>query len=144
MTVGNAKGIYNDLLVYFAERQDKLFIVITAPPLADAETDSWHAGNARAFNNWLVREWPREYPHNNVAVFDFYNVLTSSANHHRLRDGRVQHMVASRQNASAYPTETYDRHPNPAGGRKATSEFAPLLNVYYHCWKGSGDCPPRE
>jgi hypothetical protein len=31
-TVGNAKGIYNDILEYFATQQDKLFILITSPP----------------------------------------------------------------------------------------------------------------
>ena len=34
-TVSNAKGIYNDLLEYFQTRQDKLFVVITAPPVQD-------------------------------------------------------------------------------------------------------------
>jgi len=33
--VSNAKAAYNSLLPYFATRQDKLFVVITAPPLAD-------------------------------------------------------------------------------------------------------------
>jgi hypothetical protein len=31
-TIANAKGIYSDILAYFATRQDKLFTVITAPP----------------------------------------------------------------------------------------------------------------
>ncbi|MBU0594544.1 MAG: hypothetical protein KKH74_12525 [Gammaproteobacteria bacterium] len=49
-TVANAKGIYNDLLEYFRTRQDKLFIVITAPP----QQDPTYAANARAFNQWLA------------------------------------------------------------------------------------------
>jgi len=36
-TVGNAKGIYNDILECFSTRQDKLFVVITAPPLVANE-----------------------------------------------------------------------------------------------------------
>lgn len=143
MTVGNAKGIYNDILAYFAERQDKLFVVITAPPLSGAETDGAHAANARAFNNWLVHDWLRDYPHRNVAVFDFYNVLTHADNHHWVRGDEVEHIVASGQNTSAYASDEWDSHPNPAGDLKATSEFVPLLNVYYHCWKGSGDCSAR-
>ncbi len=143
MTVGNAKGIYNDLLVYFAERQDKLFVVITAPPLSAAETDGHHAANARAFNNWLANDWLRDYPHRNVAVFDFYNVLTSPDNHHWVQDNQVRHQVNNGQNTSAYASDEWDSHPNPHGDLKATSEFVPLLNVYYHCWKGSGDCPAR-
>jgi hypothetical protein len=54
MTVANAKGIYNDLLTYFSNHQNKLFIVITAPPLTTNDTDSNHAANARSLNNWLV------------------------------------------------------------------------------------------
>ena len=50
ITVANAKAVYNDILTYFATRQDKLFIVITAPPLMESETtDPIHAANARAF-----------------------------------------------------------------------------------------------
>ena len=51
-TVSNAKGIYIDLLNYFSAHQEKLFVVITAPPLRNAT----YAANARAFNNWLVND----------------------------------------------------------------------------------------
>ena len=76
-TVQNAKGIYNDLLGYFATRQDKLFIVVTASPLIESETTPEAAANARAFNIWLVEDWLKNYPYRNVAVSDLYNVLTS-------------------------------------------------------------------
>ncbi len=74
LTVSGAKYVYNTILHYFATRPDKLFIVITAPPLSDRT----YAANARAFNNWLVEDWLAEnnYTLNNVAVFDFYNILT--------------------------------------------------------------------
>ncbi|MCG2768299.1 MAG: hypothetical protein L6435_07945, partial [Anaerolineae bacterium] len=42
-TVGNAKAIYNDILEYFETRQDKLFVVITAPPMQDPK----YPANAR-------------------------------------------------------------------------------------------------
>jgi PKD repeat protein len=153
-TVANAKGIYNDLLTYFATRQDKLFIAITAPPQVANETDSRHAANARAFNNWLVNHWLENYPYRNVAVFDFYNVLTSnggnsntndagweSGNHHRWWKGEVQHIQTRDSNTAAYASGDWDSHPTAAGNRKATQEFIDLLNIYYHCWKGSGACP---
>jgi hypothetical protein len=77
LTVGNAKYIYTELLNYFATRTDKLFIAITAPPVAPG--DSWAPPeNTRAFNNWLVNDWLEGYPYQNVAVFDFFNVLTSN------------------------------------------------------------------
>ena len=147
MTVGNAKGIYNDLLVYFATRQDKLFIAVTAPPLVSDATDATQAANARAFNNWLVNDWLAAYPHKNVAVFDFYNVLTSNGgdpgtndlgaatgNHHRWRNNIIEHQQTVDNNFSAYGSG--DSHPTVAGNLKATGEFVQLLNIYYHRWRG--------
>ncbi len=154
-TVGNAKGIYNDILAYFQTRQDKLFVVIAAPPVQD---ETW-AANARAFNNWLVNDWLDDYPYHNVVVFDFYNVLTTNGgnadtndygwitgNHHRVVAATmpmvIEHVTDGDDDASPdtleYPTSG-DNHPTPAGNQKATGEFAPLLNAYYNCWK-YGDC----
>jgi hypothetical protein len=156
-TVGNAKGIYNDILEYFAIRQDKLFVVITAPPLI-ADT---YADNARAFNNWLVHDWLDDYPYCNVAVFDFYNVLTtnggdadtndfgwSTGNHHRLVTNTtpivIEHITDGDDddspNVAEYPTQDgTDNHPSAAGNQKASGEYVPLLNVYYNWWKNN-DC----
>ena len=141
-TVANAKGIYVDLLEYVRTRPDKLFVVVTAPPLSD---DTW-AANARAFNLWLVHDWLDGYPLRNVAVFDFYNVLTSNGgdpdtndfglaggNHHRVWSGSEQHVHPVNQDTLAYPSD--DDHPNHAGNVKATGEFVPLLNVFYHRWR---------
>jgi hypothetical protein len=159
-TVSNVKAVYNNLLTYFQTRQDKLFVVITAPPMSekgyqlnDVSTPaSERAANARAFNNWLVNDWLDSYPHKNVAVFDYYNVLTSnggsssvndagqaSGNHHRWQNGAVQHIQTVSNNYSSYPSvvtsDWADDHPTSAGHRKATAEFVPLLNVFYHRWK---------
>jgi hypothetical protein len=153
-TLANAKGIYSDLLEYFRSRPDKLFVAVTAPPLSDPA----HASNARAFNQWLVHDWLQGYPGNNVAVLDLFNVLTSNGgdaavndlgsaggNHHRWRDGRIEHLSGGDPDAEPdvleYPSD--DDHPGPAGTRKATAELVPVLNAHYHCWQGSGDCPRR-
>jgi hypothetical protein len=135
LTVGNAKHIYNDLLNYFITRPDKLFIVITAPPVQDPT----YANNARAFNSWLVQDWLREnnYPLNNVAVWDFYNILTHPDNHQRLVNGRVEYVISHGDNTSYYATSPGDDHPNSQGNRKATEEFVPMLNVFYNHWKSS-------
>ncbi|MBN2057433.1 MAG: hypothetical protein JW782_01370 [Candidatus Saganbacteria bacterium] len=131
-SVANAKGIYIDLLNYFATRQDKLFIAVTAPPLIDGT----YGSNARYFNDWLVNDWLASYTHNNVAVFDFYNVLTGPDNHHRWSGGAVQHYTAAGSaNTAYYPTG--DPHPNSTGNQKATTEYLPLLNYYYNRWKGN-------
>jgi hypothetical protein len=138
LSVGHAKYVYNEILQYFASRPDKLFIVITAPPLSS----SANAKNARAFNNWLVDAWLAEnnYTQNNVAVFDFYNILTSPDAHHRFNNGQIEHITANR-NTLYYPSG--DDHPSAAGNRKATEEFLPLLNIYYNRWAATApDAPP--
>jgi hypothetical protein len=145
-TVANAKRIYADLLKYFGAHPDKLFLVVTAPPLLDTSPDQ--AANARAFNRWLVEEWLADYPLRNVAVFDFYNVLTSNGgdpntndlnaeggNHHRIRNGQVEYVTGQGADTAAY-AEDGDSHPTPAGNQKATGEFVPLLNLFYHRWRG--------
>lgn len=147
-TVANAKGIYLDLLEYFRTRPDKLFIIVTAPPLSDGK----YAANARAFNNWLVNDYLDNYPGKNVFVYDFYTVMTSnggdtmindagkeSGNHHRLWNGAIQHITESgimgTKNTAAYASGWDDDHPSSAGNRKATAEFVPVLNQVYAQWK---------
>ena len=148
-TVANAKGIYIDLLPYFQQHQETLFIVITAPPLID----STYSSNARVFNQWLVNDWLKNYPYKNVAVFDFYNVLTTNGgdattndlgwetgNHHRWWNNGIQHTVDTSggvHNTSAYPSGSYNNHPSDAGNQKATAEFVPLLNAVYNQWPGA-------
>jgi hypothetical protein len=142
LTVGNAKYIYNDLLEYFQTRPDKLFVVITAPPLQYPSQPE----NARAFNTWLVQDWLAEndYPLNNVAVFDFYNVLTHPDNHHRFANGQIEYITSHGANTLYYDSNG-DDHPNPAGSQKATAEFVSLLNVYYHRWaSGAPQAPPIQ
>ena len=147
-TMANVKGLYNDLLAYFSSRLDKLFIVITAPPLVQSATSATSAANARAVNTWLVNNWLANYLHKNVAVFDFYNVLTSnggsttvndagqaSGNHHRYRNNAIEYITNQGSNFSQYGASSSDSHPTPAGGQKASMEFLPLLNIYYHRWK---------
>ena len=135
LSVGNAKYVYNTILETFASRPDKLFVVITAPPLSD----STYAGNARAFNQWLVDDWLQEnnYTLNNVAVFDFYNILTGPDAHHHVMGGQIEHIVGV-SNTLHYPSD--DDHPSVAGSRKATEEFVPMLNAFYHRWQE--DAPP--
>ncbi len=161
-SVSNAKAVYNDILSYFETRQDKLFIAVTAPPMSekgyeinDGSTPAaTRAANARAFTGWLVNGWLDSYAYDNVAVFDYYNILTSnggdpdtndagqeSGNHHRWWNGQVQHIQTVSNNYSAYPTyvgtDWADDHPRTAGHLKATAEFVPLLNYWYNRWKGT-------
>jgi hypothetical protein len=143
LTVGHAKYVYNEILEYFATQPNKLFIVITAPPLLAAHTTSHNAANARAFNNWLVNDWLAEnhYTLKNVAVFDFYNVLTYKDNHHRFRNGQIEHVYVSGRNTAYYPSSQSDDHPSATGNRKATTEFISLLNIFYHRWAEEQSTP---
>jgi hypothetical protein len=138
LNVGNAKFIYNEILQYFKTRPDKLFVVITAPPL----TDGTLSNNARAFDEWLVNDWLKEnnYTQPNVAVFDFYNILTGPNNHHRFNNGAIEHVTNDKRNTEYYPSE--DDHPNSQGNRKATQEFLPMLNIFYNRWKAAGTAAP--
>jgi hypothetical protein len=137
LSVSGAKYVYNRILPYFAAHSDKLFIVITAPPLSD----STYAENARGFNQWLLDDWLSEnnYTLNNVAVFDFYNLLTSADAHHRINNGQVEHIIAD-SNTLHYPSG--DDHPSESGSRKATEEFVPMLNYFYHRWKADAPQQP--
>jgi hypothetical protein len=148
MTVGNAKGIYNDILEYFRGHPEKLFVVVTAPPLTGDETTPEEAANARALNEWLVNDWLEGYSQKNVAVLDFFGTLTSnggSANendlgaetgsHHRWWSGAVQHVNAE-SDVSAYAESVTGSQPTTAGMEKATVELVTLLNYYRNRWKG--------
>jgi hypothetical protein len=139
LSVGHAKYVYNEILQYFATRPDKLFIVITAPPLSDGT----YAANARAFNNWLLNDWLAEngYTLANVAVFDFYNILTSPDAHHHYAGGQIEHIAAG-SNTLAYPSG--DDHPSEAGSQKATDELIPLLNIFYNRWQANAPAEPPE
>ena len=134
LSVGHAKYVYDEILKYFATRPDKLFVVITAPPLKASSTSRKAAANARALNQWLVNDWLREnnYQLSNVAVFDFYNVLTGPDNHHRWKGGQIEHVFTPGQNTEYYPSG--DDHPSRLGNRKASEEFVPLLNIFYNRW----------
>jgi hypothetical protein len=79
-------------------------------------------------NDWLKEA---EYTRKNVVVFDFYNILTDANAHHRYADGKIEHIVGKRDTL-AYPSG--DDHPSEKGSQKATEEFIPFLNSYYHQW----------
>ncbi|MCP4024373.1 MAG: hypothetical protein GY729_21200 [Desulfobacteraceae bacterium] len=131
LSVGNAKAVYNELLTYFKKRPDKLFIAITAPPVHERRLSA----NARAFNLWLVNDWLKNYGGTNVAVFDFYNILTAKNNHHRISNGKVAHQINETRNTLHYYPGGGDDHPTASGNKKATKEFIPLLNYYVSQWK---------
>ncbi len=135
LTLANAQATMNALREELAQHPDVLFVYVTAPPMAqpaaiplwkylakmvrgtlnpaDVQRES-HA-IARRFNNWVrsPEGWLQGYAHNNIVVFDYYDVLTN--------DGA--------SNMLHYPTGGgTDSHPSAEGNRRAAQAFAPLLN----------------
>ena len=140
--VPNCQEIYNRLLEYFKTRaQTQLFVDVTAPPLHPNNTNFTQGDAARILNDWLIDDWLRlgDWEGRNVAVFDLFNVLTDEDHHHRVFQGQVQHEYSPRTTQN--PDANYSAYSDTGnqvsrdGLQKATSEFLPLLNLYYNRWQ---------
>ena len=110
---------YLALQEIFAANPDTLFIPVTAPPLSNPSTTDANAHRARLFNEWLTTDWLGAYnaAHpglNNVAVFDWFDLLANPDN------------AASYPNRlrAAYGGTNSDSHPNSAGNAYSTQLFA--------------------
>ncbi len=138
-TTANYKAAYHVLLKYFRTRPDTLFVVFTAPPLAEPflftkdkimntvktivgrpDTVDKIGHRTRSFNNWLKdveNGWLKDYELNNVVVFDYYDVLTGYG----------------KSDWSLYPTQGgRDSHPSSVGQTKSAQTFVPFLNRAVH------------
>jgi len=82
------KSYYLDMRDVMDQHRDKVFIVLTPPPLIPAATDAQAAARAKAFATWLKSD---EYlaGHPNVFTFDFFSLLaeddSTSPDHNMLR-----------------------------------------------------------
>jgi hypothetical protein len=56
-----------------------------------------------------------------------------------VNNGQIEHINAT-HNTLAYPSG--DDHPSVEGSRKASGEFLPMLNVFYHRWKENAPIQP--
>jgi hypothetical protein len=65
--------------------------------------------------------------------------LTDADAHHRFNNGQVVHTIGGK-NTLHYPSG--DDHPSVEGSRKATEEFLPMLNNFYHTWKENATLQP--
>lgn len=95
------KSYYRDMRDVMDGHRDRVFIVVTPPPLNPAETNPEAAARARAFANWLKSD---EYlgGHPNVFTFDFFGYLaqddTASPDYNMLRQ-------AYRQGSDSHPNQ---------------------------------------
>jgi hypothetical protein len=136
LTLANAQATYLALLPEFQKYPDVLFVCVTTPPealrldpqplwkalarrvLGKADRSGKllaRAATARRFANWLQagNGWLKGYELKNVAVFDYYDILTG--------DGASDGLQ--------YPTGGgYDSHPSSEGQRRATEALLPFLN----------------
>lgn len=127
-SIDDEKEIYLSLLEYFSQHPDKMFVLITSPPMQRIS----HSDKTRELANWLVASdgWRSDYTGNNLFVFDFYNVLTAENNHHMLVDGVEEHIINDGSNTLHYDSAG-DDHPSDEGSLKAAEEFVPLLMYWY-------------
>jgi len=65
---------YTRLRTVMAKHPDKLFIVVTPPPLNPVETDSDTARRARAFSEWMQSSAFLQ-GHSNIVTFDLFGSL---------------------------------------------------------------------
>jgi hypothetical protein len=137
LTVANAKAVFRELREELAKHPETLFVHITASPVQSRYRAEplWKAAarlvlgkpqyeqkvrvgaeRAREFNTWLAdpNGWLKGYPHDNVLVFNQYDLLTNYGK----SDGLVY---------SADP-EGYDPHPSAEGQREVARALVPLIH----------------
>jgi hypothetical protein len=138
LTVWDARATYAALLDEFRKQPRVLFLCVTAPPMAagrktqplwrklgskakvllkgEPRIDLAESGRlARQFNDWLAdtNGWLKDYPLNNVVVFDYYDILTDHG----------------KSDLSMYATwGGADSHPDREGNEKAAHALVPFLN----------------
>ena len=121
-TYNHSGYTYRPLEDIFAANPGTLFIPVTAPPRHYAPphgTDNAVAHRARVFNNWLKNTWLAAYnaAHpglDNVAVFDWFDVL-AYADTHGTHPNRLK---------QEYGGASGDSHPNVAADNFSTQVFA--------------------
>lgn len=78
-TLAQYQTYYLEMRTVFDQRPDRLFVVMSTPPLHRLATSSASAANARLFANWLKSA---DYlgGHSNVVCFDLFNYLADNNN----------------------------------------------------------------
>jgi hypothetical protein len=111
------KTYYRNIRAVMDQHRDKIFIVVTPPPLVPSATDAQTAARARAFANWLKSP---EYlsGHPNVFTFDFFNLLAESNS-----GARDYNMLRA-----AYRSAPDDLHPNERANQTIGPQFADFID----------------
>ncbi len=139
-TLSNCKAVYEQLYTYMSAHPEKMFVVMINPPLSSGNTSLERAANMRSLANWLRTEWLQNHnwANKNIYIYDMFNVLTDEDNHHTVQNGVEYHHIENDSgNYLVYPSG--DDHPSGEGNRKITTEFVPLLDLWYETYLESGE-----
>lgn len=111
-TMENYTTYFRSIAKVFQKYPNKLFVYMTAPPLAPERTTPENAARARAFNQWLQLEFIPAYQQEsglrNFVVYDLFDQLASPEN------------LLKEQYRTERPG---DSHPNVAGYQAAAGGF---------------------
>jgi len=129
---------YQTLEQIFAAHPNILFIPVTAPPMHYGpydDSNNTNARRARRFNNWLINEWLPSYQAayptlNNVAVFDWFDIL-AFPDDHATHPNRLR---------TEYGGNAGDSHPNTTANQRSATLFSTFLEAAYTAWT-SGETP---
>lgn len=112
------KQWYREMRDFFDTRPDRLFVVMSPPPLHRLSTNTTEADNARAFANWLKSA---EYlsGHPNVVCFDLFNMLA------RTNDGSATRNMLRYEYEMSHSDG--DSHPNTLANETVGPIFAQFL-----------------
>ncbi len=102
---------YRKMRAAIQAHPEKIFVILTSPPLIPEETNPADAARARAMADWLISE-DFKAGNRNIFVFDFYHLLAESD----LSSPEVNMLRSDYRNGS-------DSHPN----RAANQAVAPQL-----------------
>ncbi len=112
------KAWYREMRDFFDTRPDRLFVVMSTPPLHRLATNLSEADRARAFADWLSSD---QYlaGHPNVVCFDLFDALAGSD------DGSVRRNMLLWDYEGSHSSS--DSHPNALANQTVGPAFANFL-----------------
>jgi hypothetical protein len=103
---------YREMRDVFDQHPDKIFVVVTQPPLHRLVTDLGEADRARAFANWLTSD---EYlaGHDNVVGFDLFDLLAAPDDASNTRNMLRYEYERSHSGGDSHPNELANQTVGP-------------------------------
>lgn len=111
------KTWYNEMADVFDQYPEKVFVVLSPPPLHRLRTNVGESDRARAFANWLGGEFLAD--HTNIQFFNLFDYLAQAD------DGSDTRNMLRYEFERSHDTD--DSHPNEEGNIQAGQAFAEAL-----------------